>query len=126
MNTDPAFLLVLGLGAVCAVAVAVSAVFDLAMTAYASRHLHDDAGFQRARRWLRVSFRLSNPAYFGIYGSIAIAYIAFDEEMETLFSGQALALVLIAVALLILGLGQVALGAWINHKLGGRGAGGRG
>lgn len=118
METDPAFVLVIGLGAVCAVAVVVGGIFDLIVTAYASRRLHDDVALARAHRWLGVSFRLSNPAFLGIYGCIAIAYIAFDEEMTDLFSGQAVVLAAAGVVLLVLGLGQVALARLVNARLG--------
>lgn len=92
METDPAFVLVIGLGAVCAVAVVAGGIFDLVMTAYASRRLHDDVALGRARRWLGVSFRLSNPAFLGVYGCPAIAYLAFGDQIESLLTGRVWAL----------------------------------
>lgn len=124
METAPAFVLVIGLGAVCAVAVVLGGIFDVIVTAYASRRLHDDAALSRARQWLAVSRRLSNPAFIGMYGSLGIAYLAFGEQLDSLLTGRAWALALAAIVLVGLGVGQVALAMFVNARLGRTGSGG--
>lgn len=121
MSTDAAFALVIALGAVCGLVVTVGGIFDLIVTAYAARRLQNEASLQRAQRWLGVSFRLSNPAFVGVYGSIAIAYVAYDRELVDLLSGRAWALALTGVVLLGIGLGQAALARYVNSWVGGRG-----
>lgn len=124
MDIDPAFVLVIGLGVVCAVAVVVGGIFDLIVTAYASRRLHDDAALSRARQMLAVSRRLSNPAFIGVYGSLGIAYLAFGDQVDSLFTGRTWALGLAAIVLLGLGVGQVVLAIFVNARLGRMGSGG--
>ena len=124
MDIDPAFALVIGLGAVCAVAVVVGGIFDLIMTAYASRRLHDEVVLARALRWLAVSRRLSNPAFIGVYGSLGVAYLAFGDQVDSLLTGRAWALGLAAIVLVGLGVGQVVLAMFVNARLGRTGSGG--
>lgn len=124
METDPAFVLVIGLGAVCAAAVVVGGIFDLVITAYASWRLHDEVALGIARRWLAVSRRLSPPAFLGVYGCLAIAYLAFGDQVEGLLTGRAWALALAAIVFLGLGVGQVALARFVNARLWRTGSGG--
>lgn len=118
MDTDPTLLLVIGLGAVCVIVVVLGGIFDLIVTAYACRRLKDEVALDRALGWLAVSRRLSNPAFIGLCGCFGVAYLAYDEQIESLLAGRAWALALVAVVLLGIGVGQVVLARFVNARLG--------